>query len=465
MLSQKKRQLMNHSPRTETNMQKLSVKEKSGYAIGEIASNIIWASIMFFLANFYTDVFGLPAAVAGTMFLIVKLFDAFNDPIMGMIADRTNTRWGKFRPYILFASVPYAVFGVLMFITPDFSLTGKIIYAYATYTSMMVIYTVMMIPYAALGGVMTSDPIERTSLQSYRFVGAFAGNLLIQGLTLKLVAYFGGGNDAKGYQMTMAIFAVMCVAFFYVTFATTKERVQPDPMVKPSIKHDLKDLIGNRPWVIVALVLFVMLIYIGIRSAVIVYYFTYYVGDKALTAWYLTGGTVIIIISMLLPKWLTLTFGKRNSLVGLLIIIALAIGANWFARPQDKVLMFVLQFIQAAASGPTMPLLWAMMADAADYSEWLTGRRATALFYSASTLALKSGGALGGALALWILAAFHYQPNVAQAPETLHGMRLMMSVYPALGALICAGLVAFYNLPDKKLLEIEKELNRRRVNR
>lgn len=443
-------------------MEKLSFKEKSGYAIGEIASSIIWATIMFFLANFYTDVFGLPAAVAGTMFLVVKLFDAINDPIMGMIADRTNSRWGKFRPYILFASVPFAIAGILMFITPNFSMTGKIIFAYATYNAMMIIYTIMMVPYAALGGVMTSDPVDRTSLQSFRFVGAFAGNLIIQALILKLVIYFGAGNDARGYQITMSIFAVICIFLFYVTFATTKERVQPDPAVKTSVKHDLKNLINNRPWVIVALVLFVMLIYIGIRSAVTVYYFTYFVGNKGLTAAYLTGGTAVVILSMLLPKWLTLKFGKRNSLVGLLVITGLAIGANWFARPQDVILMFVLQFFQAAASGPTMPLLWAMMADAADYSEWKTGRRATALFYSASTFALKSGGALGGALALWILAAYGYQANVEQTPFTLHGMRLMMSIYPMIGAFAGAALVAFYNLSEKKLLEIEKELNRRR---
>lgn len=309
---------------------------------------------------------------------------------------------------------------------------------------------------------MTSNPIDRTSLQSFRFVGAFTGNLLIQALTLKMVNYFGAGSDARGYQITMAIFAVMCIFFFYITFSGTRERVEPDPLIQTSIKHDLKDLLSNRPWIIVALALFVMLIYIGIRSAVIVYYFSYYVGNKGLTAAFLTGGTLFVIASMMLPKWLTLKFGKRNSLVGLLIITGLAIGCNWFARPQDVVLIFVLHFFQAVISGPTMPLLWSMMADAADFSEWKTGRRATALFYSASTFALKSGGAVGGALALWILAAYGYQPNVEQTPFSLLGMRLMMSIFPMVGALIGAALVAFYNLSDQQLLQIEKDLNERR---
>lgn len=440
----------------------LSVREKSSYGVGEIAGSFIWTTIMFYLAKFYTDVYGLPAAVAGTMFLVVKLFDAANDPIMGAIADRTNTKWGKFRPYILWLCVPYSVFGVLMFITPSFGMTGKIIYAYATYTLMMVIYTAMMIPYSALGGVMTSDPLERTSLQSYRFTGAFGGNMMIQALALPLVAYWGGGNDQRGWLLTMSTFAIASIGLFLIMFRNVRERVHPDPQVKTSVKLDIKDLLANRPWVIISLTLFVMLIYVGVRSAIIVYYFDYFVGNEKLSSWYLTISTGVIILSMLLPKWLTKTFGKRNALIGLLVITALSIGGHFFCRPQDIVLLFVLQMIQAVASGPTMPLLWSMMADAADYSEWKTGRRATALFYSASTFALKSGGALGGALALWLLAGYGYEANVVQSAQTLLGMRLMLSVYPAIGALICVVLVAFYTLSEKQLSQIEIDLNERR---
>lgn len=443
-------------------MQKLSVKEKSAYGFGEIAGSFLWTTIMFYLAKFYTDVYGLPAAAAGTMFLIVKLFDAANDPIMGTIADRTNTKWGKFRPYILWLCVPYALCGILLFVTPNFNATGKIIYAYATYMAMMMIYTAMMIPFSALGGVMTSDPVDRTSLQSFRFTGAFSGNLLIQALTLPLVALLGVGNESKGWFLTMMIFALASIGLFLFMFANVRERVQPDPKVKSTIKEDMKDLFANPPWIVISLVLFVMLIYIGVRSAIIVYYFDYYVGNVKLTSWYLASGTAVIILSMLLPKWLTVTFGKRNALIGLLLITGLAIAAHYFARPQDIVLLFVLNLVQSFASGPTMPLLWSMMADAADYSEWKTGRRATALFYSASTFALKSGGALGGALALWILAAYGYQANVAQTAHTLFGMRMMLSLYPAIGVAISVVIIAFYSLSEKQLRQIEADLTKRR---
>ena len=443
-------------------MQKLSVKEKSAYGVGEIAGSFLWTTIMFYLAKFYTDVYGLPAAAAGTMFLVVKLFDAANDPIMGTIADRTNTKWGKFRPYILWLCVPYAVFGILLFITPNFGPTGKIVYAYITYGTMMIIYTAMMIPFSALGGVMTSDPVERTSLQSFRFTGAFSGNLMIQALTLPLVAILGVGAESKGWFLTMALFAVSSIGLFLFMFANVRERVQPDPKSKSTIREDIKDLLANPPWIVISLVLFVMLIYIGVRSAIIVYYFDYYVGNVKITSWYLASGTAVIILSMLLPKWLTVTFGKRNALIGLLIITGLAMGAHFFARPQDIIFLFVLNLIQSFSSGPTMPLLWSMMADAADYSEWKTGRRATALFYSASTFALKSGGALGGALALWILAAYGYQANIAQTTQTLLGMRLMISIYPAIGAAICIVIVAFYSLSERQLRQIESDLTERR---
>ncbi len=443
-------------------MEKLRVREKIGYGLGEVAGSFLWTTIMFYLAKFYTDVYGMPAAAAGTMFLVVKLFDAANDPIMGTIADRTNTRWGKFRPYILWLCVPYAILGIVLFITPDWGSTGKLVYAYVTYTFVMIIYTAMMIPYSALGGVMTSNPVDRTSLQSFRFFGAFGGNLMIQALAWPLVLFFGRSNEARGWFSTMSVFAILSIGLFLITFASVKERVQPDPQVKNKIRQDIKDLLSNPPWIVITLALFVMLIYVGVRSAIIVYYFDYYVGNQELATAYLTSGTAVILVSMLLPKWLTQKFGKRNALIGLLIITGLAILANYFARPQDIIYIFVLQLIQSFASGPTMPLLWAMMADAADYSEWKTGRRATALFYSASTFGLKSGGALGGALALWILAMYGYQANVVQTTHSLMGMRLMMSVYPTIGIILCIVIIAFYTLSEAQLERIEIDLNSRR---
>ncbi|MCI0496380.1 MFS transporter, partial [candidate division KSB1 bacterium] len=729
----------------------------------EIASNIIWMTVMFFLPIFYTDTFGIPAAVVGTMFIIVRLFDAINDPIMGMIADRTTTRWGKYRPYILWMALPYGIGGILMFLTPDLHLTGKIIYAYITYNLMMIIYTMIMIPFSALSGVMTSDYLDRTSLNSYRFVGAFVGGLFIQGLALLLVnnlgqdnqsviaarienqqivvqeagtgtaklhltardsagasidhhflikiyrpgenppqvinpvpdlpleqgfstyqialdsvfkdkdgdilkysietrpsgvaraelqngnlilkeAGFGtatvtltaddgkggiatddflvrirkegnqnpeiiqaisdinyalnfepnsfslsrtlglfpkeeinineifkdpdgdalyltalssktavaaatisdsrlilkkkapgtstitimaddnrGGivsysfkvtiqtpgntppfvnreisnlnlqagfekhiidlngvfndtemtplalllkvnNDAKGYRLTMSIFAIFCIVFFLITFFSTRERVKPVATAKSRLIDDLKDLTKNRPWLVLFSVSLLTLIYVAIRSAVIAYYFQYYVGDSSLISAFLVSGSIIIIISLGITKWLTKIFDKRLLYVICMLVVGISLSLYQFAGPEDIVFMFILQAIQSFASGPTMPLLWSMLADSADYSEWKTGRKAMGLAYSASTFAQKAGIAFGGALALWILAYFGYQPNAQQSAQSLHGMKLMMGIYPAIGAFLCAILISFYNLDSKKMEAIEVDLKTRRGN-
>lgn len=740
-------------------MEKLSVREKAGYGIGEIASNIVWMTVMFFLAIFYTDTFGIPASVVGTMFIIVRLFDGINDPIMGIIADRTTTRWGKYRPYILWMAVPFGIGGILMFITPDFNLTGKIIYAYSTYIFMMIIYTAIMIPFSALSGVMTSNADDRTSLNSYRFIGAFVGGLFIQGLALYMVGTFGqdnesivrtellndkiiiheantgnvkiklsaidelgregfdefsvkvskdgenppyvlesikdtvvkkgfgsihydlkkyfhdfdgesllysvnqsgkavsaeikgsqlildenfpgnsiirltasdaiegqaninfeifvneignripqinkplpdlkfnietnksylnisnligiketeiidasdlftdpdmddiiinaessndeifsvkadkkiikikkklpgkadltvtandgkGGmektkisitlatengslppyriskiedfrvpagfgnreiklgnifasatplkynlvviNSAKGYQITMMIFGLFCIALFLITFFSTKERVQPISGEKSKLKDDFKDLIRNIPWVILFLVSLTTMVYVGLRSAVIAYYFEYYVGDSSLTAAFLVIGSIVIIISLTFTKWLTKIFEKRILYVICMLVVGLSVLGFSFLDSDDIFMIFLLQIIQSLGSGPTMPLLWSMLADSADYNEWKTGRKAMGLAYSASTFAQKAGIAFGGALAMWLLAGYGYQANIEQTETALNGMKLMIGAYPAMGAFICALLIWFYGLDRNKMQLIEKELNGRR---
>lgn len=743
-------------------MQKLSVKEKMGYGVGEIASNLIWQTLMFFLPIFYTDTFGIPAAAVGTMLLIVRIFDGVNDPVMGMIADRTNTRWGKYRPYILWMAIPYGIGGVLMFITPNTGYIGKLIYAYATYIFMMIIYTAMMIPFSALSGVMTSGYLERTSLNSYRFVGAFVGGLFIQGLALYMVAQLGddnesvvnisingqqivvnesgpgtakvlitaqdvedheisdeflikvyrpgenppyvhepirdtvveqgfgklslnfvnlfrdddndkleyevrtskggaidaenedcileikekgvgttvvtliaddkkggvathdlvvrvneagnnfpaavreladveykevfkkksidiaktlgyhkesevdikglfadpdddelfivassnnpavatanvvgdklivkkkapgkavitlkaddhrGGlaeagfnvsiqtegnvppvvtrgiddlslqqgfgqrnidisqvfqdyngdkltykmeitNSAKGYRYTMTIFGLMCVVLFLVTFVTTRERIKPLSKEKSKVLDDLRDLVSNRPWVILFIVSLITLIYVAIRSAVIAYYLQYYVGDSTLTGAFLVISSVTIILVLPLTKWLTRIFDKRMLFVICMLIVAGSLALYNTLGPEDILLMFVLQILQSVGSAPTMPLLWSMLADSADYSEWKTGRKAMGLSYSAATLAQKVGFGVGGAIALWLLAWFGYQPNMLQSESSLLGMKMMMGVIPAIGALLCAVIVWFYSLDSKKMKLIEADLKERRL--
>lgn len=443
-------------------MKKLSAKEKIGYSVGDVSSNLVWQAIMFFLPSFYTDTYGLPAAVVGTLFIVVRLFDAVIDPLMGTIADRTETRWGKFRPYILWMAVPYGVASILMFITPDCSLAAKTAWAYASYTLMMIIYTAIMIPYNALSGVMSSNAIDRTSLSSYRFIGAFTGGLIIQGLTLWLVERLGGGNDVQGYRLTMSVFAALSTFLFLITFLTTRERVKPESNSHSSLKDDYLDLLRNKPWLLLFAFSFLNLVYVAIRSSVLMYYFQYYIGNKALASAFMVSGTLAIIFSLTFTSWLTKIFGKRKLFILCMLIIGLSSMAFYVLKPTDIVALFSLQLIFSLASGPTMPLIWSMYADTADYSEWKTGRRATGLIFSASTFGQKAGTALGGAIALWVLSAVGYTPDIQQSPDTLQSIRALFGLYPGLLALICGVFVWFYPLSDQKLVQIELELKARK---
>jgi GPH family glycoside/pentoside/hexuronide:cation symporter len=417
---------------------------------------------MWFLPIFYTDTFGISAAFVGGMFFVVRIIDTITDPIMGLISDRTETRWGKFRPWILWAAVPYCVFGVLMFITPGFSESGKQAYAFVTYTVMMVVYTMMMIPYSSLTGVMTSDHVERTSLSSFRFVGAYSGTLAVQGTMLWLVARLGGGNDQLGFPLAMALFGVICLALFLYAFAQVRERVRPPKEQDTSLKRDLGDLLRNGPWVILFLVSLVTLIYIPIRAGVTMYYFRYYLDAEPLAPAFMASGTVLTMLGVTASGWLTRRFGKRNAYIGCMALIAATLALHYIARPDDVVLLFVLNGLYSLASGPTMPIVWSMYADSADYSEWKHERRATGLVYSASTLAYKAGVALGGVALMWILTGFGYVANQAQTDQALLGMRLSMSVIPAALALVTVALLLYYPLSDRKLDEIQRDLEARR---
>ncbi|HQV33033.1 MAG TPA: glycoside-pentoside-hexuronide (GPH):cation symporter, partial [Calditrichia bacterium] len=305
----------------QTNPDRLSLKEKIGYSFGDTASNLYFQVFILFLLYFYTDVFGIPAAAVGTMFLITRIWDAINDPIMGIIADRTETRWGKFRPYIIGFAVPFAIVGVLTFITPDFDLTGKLIYAYITYTLLMMLYTAVNVPYSSLMAVLTPNSMERTEISSFRFVGAFVGQLIVQYSTLRLVGYFGGGNEADGWPWAMGILSGLACLLFAITFATTKERVKPPKSAPNSFNIDLKDLAGNFPWLLIAGATVFQLIFIVVRSSSIVYYFKYFVLDQqfnllgmqvdlpfdTFASWFMISGSVATIIGAILTKW----FAKR----------------------------------------------------------------------------------------------------------------------------------------------------------
>ena len=456
--------------------EKLSLKEKIGFSLGDTASNIYFQTFIIFLLNFYTDVFGIPAAAVGTMFLLTRIFDAVNDPIMGAISDRVNTRWGKFRPFVFFFAIPLAVMGVLTFTTPDFDVSGKLIYAYITYNILMVMYTIVNVPYSALMGVITPNSVERTELSSFRFVAAFAGGLIVQGSTIFLVKYFGKGNDAVGWQWAMGCLGGLAIIFLFITFITTKERVHPPKEQKTNVKKDLKDLFTNKAWVLIAGATVFQLIFIVMRNSTIVYYFKYFVQNQevkifssiigssyeALTSSFLLSGTVFTILGAILTKWLSKKFDKKLTYVGCLLISTIANGFVFFLGPQDVVLIFLLNIIVSFVWGPVSVLQWAMYTDAADYSEWKNGRRATGLLMAASLFALKLGLTLGGALVGYILAYYGFVANQVQSGETINGIIMLMSLYPAVFGIVGVILMMFYPLNNKMMIKIENELTARR---
>jgi len=440
---------------------RISIREKIGYGLGDTASNLYFQMFINFLLFFYTDVFGIPAAAAGTMLMLSRFWDAVNDPLMGIIADRTNTRWGKFRPYLVWVSIPMAVIGMATFYTPDLSVQGKIIYAYITYTLMMMAYTAINIPYSALMGVLSPDTQERTSVSTYRFVLAYGGAFVVQGLTLPLVRAFGRGDQAAGFPLAMGLFGLVAAGLFLVTFLTTNERVQPPAGQQMSLRSDLRDLANNRPWLVLLVMSIASLAYLIIRTGTIMYYFKYYVGSEGQAALFMTTGTAALIVGVACTQWLSRRFGKKRLY---LVVMALCsvLTAAFYLVPRDQVvLMFVLNATTMLVMAPQAPLIWAMYADTADYSQWKNQRRATGLVFSAATFAQKFGFALGSGAAGWLLAGFGFVANADQSPETLRGIRMMMSVIPGVAAAIAAATAMAYSLDDRVMQEIARDLKAR----
>lgn len=440
----------------------LPIREKVGYGLGDTAANFIFQTIIVFQLAFYTDTFGITAVAAGTMFLIVRLADAVTDPLMGIIADRTSTRWGKFRPWILWTAVPFGIVGVLAFTTPDLGPTGKLVWAYVTYSLLMTVYTANNLPYSALSGVMTGDMAERTSLSSYRFVFAMLAAFMIQVGALPMVDYFGQGDRAAGYQITMGIFSGLAVIFFIITFLTTKERIAPHPNQKNSIRQDLTDLTRNGPWIAMFFLTLFIFVTLALRGGVMVYYFRYFVGREELFSLFNGLGLAATIVGILFSKSLAMRYGKRKVFLGGLVLTAL-FTVTFVAFPADAIgLMIGTEMLRQLAYGFTVPLLWAMMADVADFSEWKNGRRATGIVFSATVFGLKAGLGFGGAIGAWVLAAYGYVPNVEQTATALRGIVLSASIFPAAVFLVAASCLFFYRIDLEMELRISDELAERR---
>lgn len=440
----------------------VGVLEKVGYALGDTASNLYFQTFMIFMMFYYTDVFGIPAAAVGTMFFVVRSTDAVADPLMGMLADRTRTRFGRFRPYLLWGALPMALTGVAAFTVPQLDITGKLVYAYVTYTLVMLMYTAVNIPYGALMGVMSGSSTERTSLSSFRFIGAFAGAVFVQTFTTELVARLGGGDPALGYQLTVAFYGVLAMLMFVAAFVTTRERVEPAE-VQTSFGGDLRDLAGNRPWWVMLVLGWLVLAAFSVRGGTTIYYVKYILGDGSLVGVFLAVGGVANILGVALTAPLAKLLGKKR-----LYVLAMALGAVltclfFFIPPTSLVLVFGCHIALSFVLGPTAPIVWAMYADTADYSEWRTGRRATGLVFSAATFAQKLGWGAGGVLLGALLSAFGYVPNVAQSPSSLLGIVLLMSVIPGALMFLAVGCMGLYELDDERMAVIELELAAKRA--
>jgi GPH family glycoside/pentoside/hexuronide:cation symporter len=465
---------------------KVSFGEKVGYGLGDTASNFYWQMFLNFLAFYYTDIFGLPAAALATMLLVVRVTDIFVDPFMGVTADRTHTRWGHYRPYLLWGCLPLAVMGVLTFTTPNLGMQGKLIYAYVTYGGIMLAYTFINIPYGALMGVISPNSLERTSVSSYRFVLAYGGLFMVQGATVPMVKAFGGGNDQKGFQLAMVVYGVLAVALFLVTFFTTRERVQPIQHDSNAVKSDLRDLFRNVPWIMVCFVGIFAVFYISIRMGAILYYFKYCVvqpgqlyrvsynllgwhlekqiGPEALASLFMSMGTAGVIFGAAMARPLaTLLGGKRRAYIILMTFASILTVLFYFVPLSNVPLIFITHIAISTLFAPTSPLLWAFYADTADYSEWRTGRRATGLVFSAASFSQKLGWAVGSSLFLALIGFIGFHANVAQSDHVQRGIRYMMSFFPAIVGFLSAGSVLFYKLDDKTMVQIESDLKARRA--
>lgn len=442
---------------------KLSIREKIGYSLGDTASHFVWDMVGFWLLFFYTDVYGISAAAAGTIMLVARFWDMAIDPVIGVISDRTNTRWGKFRPYILYGAIPYAVLAILTFTTPNLGEFGKIIYAGATYVLLMTAYAAINLPYSALGAVMTDDTYERAGLNTYRFIAGFTGQFVVTGLALTLAEFFGGGDKAQGFQYTVLLFAVLSLIFFFITFKTTKERVHPPKEQVNSLKEDFGNLFKNKAWIVLALVGIISFIMFAMQNAAIAYYFKYYLGRENNVQLFNVIGTVALIVALPLSKPLAKRFGNKNVFIGSSLISGLFFMLIYIAGINDLTTIYVFNIIAKMAYAPAVPLLWTMIADSADYGEWTTGRRATGLYFSAAVFAQKAGWGIGAAIAGWFLAASGFVPNVVQNDTAITGIKLLVSVIPGILYMSCAIFMIFYKIDAKTTTLMKTELDARRA--
>ena len=458
----------------------IKLKEKIGYGFGDMASSMFWKLFGSYLMIFYTDVFGLPAAVVGTLFLVTRVWDSAFDPIVGVVADRTHSRWGKFRPYLLFLAIPFSIIGVLTFVTPSFGDNGKLVYAYVTYSLMMMVYSAINVPYASLLGVMSDNPKERNTLSTYRMAFAYIGSFIALLLFMPMVNFWSGHSkeiaaQQQGWTLAVAVIAVMCALLFIGCFAFTRERVKALHEKQAPLKEDLKDLWKNRPWWILLGAGVAALVFNSIRDGATVYYFKYFIVEEdfqtisffgvsfVLSGLYLSVGQIANIAGVILAAPVSNRIGKKQTYMGsMAIATVLSILFFWFDK-DNLALIFTFQILISICAGSIFPLLWSMYADCTDYSELKTGNRATGLIFSSSSMSQKFGWAIGSALTGWLLSYFGFVANEVQQAEAIQGIKMFMSFLPAAGTLLSIVFISMYPLSEKKMLEISAALKSRRA--
>ena len=474
--------------------EKLSISEKIGYSLGDLAANLVFQTLMTYLAYFYTDIYGLEANDATAIIFIVGTIAAFGfNPIVGAIADRTNSKWGKFRPWILWTAVPLGIVSVLAFSTPDFEYQGKVIYAVITYTLLLLLYASSNLPYSALSGVITGDMKERNSISSYRFVAVMFAQFFVQVFMLPIIIYAGNGDKAIGIELVMTWLAIIGTFMLLITFVTTKERIVPTAEQKSTVMEDLSDLIKNKPWVIMLVLTTLTFVSLAMKGGSYVYYFENYVDKTRLTDFispildflssigvnffgndpvsagfglFNAGGIIFMIIGIGLSKPLADAYGKRNIFGFFLLVSTLFIILFNFFDKTSVELMFGAQVLHGFFYGITIPLLWAMIADVADYSEWKNNRRATAIIFSAMMVGLKLGLTIGSALVAKILGSYGYIPGLenGQTEVAIQGTKMLVSMFPAIPFLIGVVLLFFYEINKEMESQIEIDLKQRRTN-
>lgn len=481
--------------------EKLSVIEKVGYSLGDLAANLVFQTLVTFIAFFYTDVYKIPVESATKVIFTCGLLAAFFNPFMGMIADRTRTRWGKFRPWILWTSVPFGVLALLAFSTPDFGPDGKIYYAFITYFLLLLVYSANNLPYSALSGVITGNMQDRNSMSSYRFVAVMIAQFIIQVLLLPLVLIAGDGDKAIGFEKVMTFLSIAGIIMFLITFFTTKERVVPSDEQKSTVLEDIKDLMGNRPWIMMLMITILVFITLALKGGMYIYYFENYLDASKIAAFlqnigfnsfinglnamltglglsefqwpedpatsgfslFNAGGIIFMIIGIGFSKSLADKFGKREVFGASLFLSTLFILVFYF-YPKDAIgLVFTSQILHGFFYGISTPLLWAMIADVADYSEWKTNRRATAIIFSAMIVGLKVGLTLGSSILSSILDYFHYSAELAiQSPDTINGIKLSVSVFASIPFFLAVACLFGYGINKAMEQRIENELTARR---